>query len=121
MGLQPNGASMFENSERPKMRDSRDLTTHPCKITAMTKVRQLTVGGALMVGVVALLSIGIGENIHSSPATHVQPPVAFGNGVSVLLNPKTGKVVVLGSGVTFTMNAKTGQIVSVNSVPRADR
>ena len=74
-----------------------------------------------MVGLVAVFSIGIGLDIHSSPATHAQHPIAFGNGAFVMMNPKTGKVVALGSGVTVTMNVKTGQIVSVNSVTRAER
>jgi len=74
-----------------------------------------------MVGLVALFSIGIGVNSHSSPATHAEHSVAFGNGANVMINPKTGKVVAFGSGDTVTLNVKTGQIVNVNSVHKVER
>jgi cell division protein FtsI/penicillin-binding protein 2 len=83
----------------------------------MTKGRRLAAGGTLIVGLVTLLSIGSTENIHSSPATHVRHPVALRHGVSVIMNPKTGKVVALGNGAIITMNPKTGRIVSVTSMP----
>jgi hypothetical protein len=87
----------------------------------MTKVRRLATGGALMVGLVALLSIGIGQNIHSSPARPDWHTVDLTNGFTITMNPTTGKVVSLGNGVTVTMNTQTGQIVNVNSMPKANR
>jgi UDP-3-O-[3-hydroxymyristoyl] glucosamine N-acyltransferase len=81
----------------------------------MNKVRQLKVKGALLLGLVALLSIGIGVNTHSHPVARAHHLVAFGKGAFVEMNPKTGKVVTVGRGVTITMNVKTGRIVSVNS------
>jgi hypothetical protein len=99
----------------------RETTTKPRSIMVMSKVRRLVTGGTLIVGLVALLSIGIGQNIHSIPAKPDGHTAALGNGVTVTMNVKTGQIVGLGNGVTVTMNVKTGQIVSVISMPKANR
>lgn len=91
----------------------------PRSIVVMGKVQRLIIGGTLIVGLVAVMSIGIGRDIHSAPAKPNRPTVALGNGVTVTMNVGTGKVIGLGNGVTVTMNVKTGEIVSVNSSHKA--
>ena len=82
---------------------------------AVTRARQMAVGGLVTVGLTTLFTFAIDVDAHSSPATHAPHPDANGSGVSVVLNPRTGKVVALGSGVTVTLNPKTGRVVSVSS------
>ena len=98
-----------------------EIATKPRRITVITNVRRLAIVGALIVGLAAFLSIGIGPNIHSSPERPVWHPVALSHEFTVAINLTTEKVVTLVNGFTVTMNVETGQIVNVRSMPRAER